>query len=311
MKILNFGSLNIDHVYKVENFVEEGATISAYQYNQFCGGKGLNQSIAISRAGAKVYHAGAVGKDGGGLIDYLKKCKVDVKCVSVLDQVTGHAVIQVDKCGGNGIIVYGGANQFVMKDQIDNVLNQFSAGDFITIQNEISNVSLVIQKAHRKGMVVFFNPSPISDGIDEVQFDCVDYLFINKTEGTALSGEKDIRQMVPKLLARYPSCAIVLTLGSKGVIYADHSCVYSHGIYDVPIVDTTAAGDTFCGFFIATLSCGGSIQEALELASKASSICISRPGAAPSIPTIEEVMATKLRPIEDGDLRILCDFSRR
>lgn len=296
MKILNFGSLNIDHVYNVGAFVEEGATISARQYKQFCGGKGLNQSIAMSRAGAKVYHAGAVGKDGEILLNYLNACHVDTTFVSVLDQATGHAVIQVDDCGKNGIIVYGGANQMICPKQIDDILSHFSAGDFITLQNEISNVQLILEKAHEKGMVVFFNPSPVPADIARIPFDDIDYLFINEMEGAALSGKTNVPDMVRTLRARYPHSAIILTLGSKGVCYAGKEGIYTHGIYHVPVVDTTAAGDTFCGFFIASLSNQKSIPEALRISSRASSLCISRRGAAPSIPSIEEVMEAGLEP---------------
>jgi ribokinase len=96
LRILNFGSLNIDHVYKVDNFVRPGETISAKGYSIFCGGKGLNQSIAAAKAGAEVFHAGKVGRDGFKLIEKLKSFGVDISRVQIGDDPTGHAIIQVD-----------------------------------------------------------------------------------------------------------------------------------------------------------------------------------------------------------------------
>lgn len=297
MKILNFGSLNIDHVYQVDTLVEEGSTIKAGTYERYCGGKGLNQSVAIALAGAKVCHAGAVGADGDLLITYLKAHNVDTSLVSTVCQATGHAMIQVDRHGKNGIVVFGGANQTISEAQIDAVLSRFSAGDYITLQNEISNVALILKKAHEKGMVVFFNPSPLPSDIQEFPFNCVDYLFLNETEGAALSGESSAEKIVSALLRQNPHCSVILTLGNKGVYFASREETHSHGIYQVPVVDTTAAGDTFSGFFIASISAGKTVSEALETASRASSICISRPGASSSIPSMEEVIKSKLEPV--------------
>lgn len=296
MKILNFGSLNIDHVYQVDTFVEEGATIKAEKYERFCGGKGLNQSVAIAQAGAKVYHAGAVGTDGDILKDYLASHNVDISLISTVNQATGHAMIQVDHCGRNSIVVFGGANQSISETQIDSVLGHFSAGDYITLQNEISNVASIIKKAHEKKMVVFFNPSPLPSDMREIPFDCIDFLFLNETEGAALSGQKEAERITEALLRKNPRCSVILTLGSKGALFASRKEKHFHGVYQVPVVDTTAAGDTFSGFFIASMSAGKTVPEALELASKASGICISRCGASASIPTMEEVAKADFMP---------------
>ena len=113
-------------------------------------------------------------------------------------------------------------------------------------------------------------------------------------------GEKDLDKILTVLTNKYPNCSIVLTLGSRGVCYVDKENIYTHGIYDMPVVDTTGAGDTFCGFFIACLSRGLPIPKALEMASKASSICISREGAAPSIPTIQEVEDIQMKSTENN-----------
>ena len=113
MKVLNIGSLNIDRVYEVEHFVKPGETIKTTHYSEACGGKGLNQSIALARSGAEVYHVGAVGADGGMLLDVLKTSGVHTEGVRILPGASGHAVIQVDVSGQNNIIICGGANDSV------------------------------------------------------------------------------------------------------------------------------------------------------------------------------------------------------
>ena len=138
-RILNFGSLNIDRVYRVEHFVKPGETIASKGYQCFPGGKGLNQSIAAARAGARVFHAGTVGADGDFLIKLLSESGADVRYVRKTDGITGHALIQVSDAGENCIILYPGANFDNDTAYMEQVLSGFSAGDILMLQNEISN----------------------------------------------------------------------------------------------------------------------------------------------------------------------------
>ena len=103
MKVLNFGSLNLDYVYQVDHMVQAGETLSSIDRKVFCGGKGLNQSIALARAGAQVYHAGLIGPEGEILVDILKEANVNVELVGQIEEATGHAMIQVDPSGQNCI----------------------------------------------------------------------------------------------------------------------------------------------------------------------------------------------------------------
>ena len=136
MRVLNFGSLNIDYVYSVDHFVQKGETISSSMLNVFSGGKGLNQSVALSRAGVEVYHAGMIGMDGLFLVELLEDAGVDTRyVVRSKDVRTGNAIIQNDSQGDNCIILYGGANQAVSKEMIDNVLKEFGSGDWLVLQN--------------------------------------------------------------------------------------------------------------------------------------------------------------------------------
>ena len=296
MKILNFGSLNIDLVYEVDHFVKKGETISASTLKTYSGGKGLNQSVALGRAYANVYHAGAVGKDGDFLIDILNNANVDTTNVKVFStERSGNAFIQNDKNGDNCIILYGGTNQMIEKEHIDEVLSKFSNGDFLVLQNEISNVPYIIEKAKKLGMVVVLNPSPMNEKIFRLPLESIDYVILNEIEGAEIvSKEKldfnDIESELKNINKKMPNAKIVLTLGELGSIYYDGKSLLKQGIYKTKVVDTTAAGDTFTGYFIHSIMKGETPQIALDIAAKASAITVSKNGAAPSIPTYDEVL---------------------
>jgi len=292
MKIINFGSLNIDRVYEVANFVLPGETILSRSLKLYAGGKGLNQSIAAARAGASVIHAGAVGPEGGFLVELLSSAGVDVQNILKTDTETGHAVIQVDSSGQNSIIVFGGANQCLTQEYIGHLLDLGEPGDLVLLQNEVNSISDIIRCAHDRKLKVVFNPSPFpADGTD-TPFELVDYYMINEIEGSLLAGlpaSAPPEEILHVLSDRYPSSAFILTLGGNGVVYKDGSCQESHASYKVPVVDTTAAGDTFCGYFLAGLCSQKPVSVCLEEASAAAAIAVSRTGAAPSIPTYSEV----------------------
>ena len=292
MKFLVFGSLNIDHVYKVRHLVREGETVSSLTYDTLPGGKGLNQAVALSRAGQEVWFAGAVGKDGEPLIHLLRGEGVHTELIRHLPCANGHAIIQVDEEGRNSIIVCGGANQGITPEIIDETLAPFGAGDWLLMQNEISCGADLLQKAAEKGMTVAVNPSPITEDLLTWPLEKATYLIVNETEGRLLSGETDEDKIPGALLNRYPSCRVLLTLGEKGAVYADKTARLFQQALPVKAVDTTAAGDTFTGYFLCSLAKGQSAAQALFSAAAASSIAVGRPGATPSIPKREEVKAT-------------------
>lgn len=289
MKILNFGSLNLDYVYSVDHFVAEGETLASTVRNTFCGGKGLNQSVALARAGAEVYHAGCIGPEGDMLTDMLSGAGVDVTYVRRVDTPTGHAIIQVDPRGRNCILLFGGANQCNDVAYVDTVLADFGADDWLVLQNEISSLAHLISAAKAKGMTVVLNPSPFDLSLVAAGLDQVDYVLLNETEGKQLTGYEAPSYILNAIRASYPDLKVVLTLGKDGCIYNDGKQRIAHGIFAVKAVDTTAAGDTFTGFFIGAVSQGADPAEAIRRASAASAIAVSRPGAAPSVPTVCEV----------------------
>lgn len=290
MKILNFGSLNLDLVYQMPHFVRAGETLSSTGFHRGVGGKGLNQSVALARAGAEVYHAGLVGEDGAMLRDFLRENGVDVRFVRTVDQPSGHAVIQVEPAGNNCIFLYGGANQCVSEDFIDEALSAFDAGDLLILQNEISGIDHIIRRAAQRGMQVALNPSPVAENLQSLPLEEIDWFILNEIEGAELSGETQPERVLDALVARFPRARIVLTLGSEGSVYAHGDARIRQNAFRVQAVDTTAAGDTFTGFFFAAVATGVPVKDALLRASRASAISVTRAGAAPSIPSLQEVL---------------------
>lgn len=293
MKILNIGSLNIDYVYDVDQFVCKGQTISSVDRNMFAGGKGLNQSIALAKAGAEVYHAGCVGLEGVFLKRMLADSGVNVDFVRELDGCpSGHAVIQRDGEGDNCIILFGGANQRVDEAFVDGVLANFEEGDWLLLQNETSSLSYAIEVAKRKGMWVILNPSPVNETLLSCPLDQVDCFILNEGEAECLTGcHGSHEDLIAAMCERFPHAHVVLTVGLDGSLCHCGDISASCPALKVEVADTTAAGDTFSGYYLAQLASGSSVEQALKVASTASAIAVSREGAAPSIPLCHEVEA--------------------
>ena len=292
MKIINFGSLNIDNVYNVQEIVKPGQTIFSNSFQVAAGGKGLNQSIAAARAGAPVIHAGCIGQNGAFLADLMQEAGVDISALLTLDAPNGHTVIEVNAAGQNRIIVYGGTNQMLTEDYLDTVLSKAEPGDLALLQNETNLIASILQKSHEKGMKIVFNPSPMPKDLASLPLHLVDYFMINELEAAQLAdlpADTPYESILDCLAKKYPHAAIVMTLGHNGVLFSQEDTRLSHPIFPVEAVDTTAAGDTFCGYFLAAICRNAPIETALKEASAASAIAVSRPNAAPSIPLYEEV----------------------
>ena len=292
MKVLSFGSLNFDHVYQMDHFVMPKETTSSLSYSRGFGGKGLNQSIALAKSGLDVYHAGRVGFDGQPFIDYLKEYGVKVDYLKKDEETaTGHAIIQVSH-SENCIILYGGANQLIDEAQIDEVLTHFEQGDLLLIQNEISSLTYLITKAHEKGLRIAFNTAPMDEKIFGYPLDLIDIFVVNEVEGKGLANVSSnrVEDVIAGLQKAYPNKEIILTVGSLGSYYICGETVIHQEAYRVEAVDTTAAGDTFTGFYLASILRGEEVNTALRIAAKASSITVTKEGAAKSIPTLEQVL---------------------
>lgn len=225
MKVLNYGSLNLDYVYQVEHFVQPGETLSAMSQRINPGGKGLNQSVALSRAGAEV----------------------------------------------------------------EKTLDSFDTGDWLVLQNEINNLPLIVEKAYCRGMRIVLNPSPYNEKLSAVDFGKLEWLLVNEVELEQLSGSKQPEEAWQKIHEKYPRLNLLVTLGGDGSVAFTEKGAVRQAAFKAKAVDTTAAGDTYTGYFIAGLMEGRGIQESMRRASMASGISVTRAGAAPSIPTVEEV----------------------
>ncbi len=294
MRILCFGSLNIDKVYQVDHILLPGETLSASDVQEHCGGKGINQSVALARAGADVWHAGLIGPDGEMLRDAAVESGVHTDYLRTVDGVSGHAIIQVSKDGQNNILLFGGTNQQITKEFADEVMENFGAGDLLLLQNEISNLSYIINKAYDRKMRIVLNPSPFDSKLEACDLSKVSIFLLNEVEAGQLTGtpyqkgeEMALLEQIGKV---YPNAMIVLTLGVQGVVCKDGDQTYRQDAFKVDAVDTTAAGDTFTGYFLAALAEGMPMQDGLKLASKASAIAVTRPGAIPSVPLRAEVI---------------------
>ena len=293
MKILNFGSCNIDFVYNLDHIVAIGETETSNSMQVFPGGKGLNQSVALAKAGMEVYHAGCIGTDGEMLTDVLKSNGVDISNIKNVDEKTGHAVIQVSRNGDNSIFLYPGSNAKITEKFVDEVLDKFQKGDMLLLQNEINKIDYIIEKAYKKGMYIIFNPSPYNDEIKNLDFNMLSYIIINEVEMSELTQCDNPKDGLKYFAKNYPKLKIIITLGSEGSMYSDTEKVVFQPSFKVNAIDTTAAGDTFTGYFFAQTAMGNSVENSLKIASVASAIVVSRKGASVSIPMLNEVLATE------------------
>ena len=300
MKILNLGSMNVDNVYQVDEFLLPGETKLSQRLDLFCGGKGLNQSIAAVRAGNEVWHAGLIGEDGGMLLDKLNENGVNTSLIQQVPGKGGHTVIQVNSHGQNCILLYGGTNRMLTRELIDSIFDRFGPEGAVLLQNEINLLPYVIETAHRRGLPIFLNAAPMDGQIHQCDLGLVDWLIVNEVEGQQLAGDCKEEDILPVLSRKYPSMSILLTLGSRGAVCLHQGKTCSIGVCPVKPVDTTAAGDTFGGYFMYGVLHGLTIPECLRLATAASALCVGRAGAADSVPRKAEVDAA----LAEGKLEI-------
>ena len=303
--VLNFGSLNIDHVYQVDHIVRPGETLASDGYDLFAGGKGANQSAALALAGAKVSHCGRVGADGVWLRDGLGELGVEVSGI-VVDPAchTGHAVIQVEaSTGENAIFLYPGGNQLISDVQIEAAFDANEHARILLLQNEINNIPKIIRQALLHDLTICLNPAPFSPQVNSWPLEMVNLLIVNQTEAaglvaglTSTAAASGPDAMLDTLCRRWPQADVVLTLGEGGAMFCGpHGRARVHALRLGPVLDTTAAGDTFIGYFLAAQASGLTGQDCLRRAAVAAGICVTRHGARASIPRLDEVEETLQR----------------
>ncbi len=292
MKIVNLGSLNVDHVYRVDHFLLPGETKASRSMTTNAGGKGLNQSVAAARTGVDVYHAGYYGHGSEILIDALSRAHVKLDLLEEKDMPNGHAIIQVDDAGQNCILLYGGTNVCLTEEYVDHVLDECTKDDILLLQNETNLLPYIIEAAAKRGIPAAMNAAPMDEGVKNYPIGKLRYLIVNEIEGAALAGGDTFEETMANLIAAYPNTGILLTLGSAGAWFHDGDRDIRMGCAKVPqVVDTTAAGDTFLGYFLAGMLQKLDPAQALQRATFASALTIQKPGAADSIPNVNEVEA--------------------
>lgn len=290
MRVLNIGSLNLDYVYSVDHIILPGETEATSSRNIFLGGKGINQSIALAKAGVEVYHGGLIGNGGQPFLDACKEYGVHADFIRKVNAPDGHTIIQIDKHAQNSILLFGGTNQMLTEEFIDEILNHFSSEDILLLQNEVNLLPYIVDQAYAKGMQIALNPSPFNEKLDAVDMNKISIFLLNEVEGHQLTDFTEPNEILDKLRELYPHAKVVLTLGKDGAMYADETQRVYQPIFNVKAVDTTAAGDTFTGYFLSGLMAGMPMQDVLRMSAKAASIAVTRAGAVPSIPYQEEVM---------------------
>jgi ribokinase len=282
--VLCIGSLNIDLVYRVPHFVRPGETLSAGSLTRGAGGKGLNQSVAAARAGARVRHAGVIGRDGLFLRELLAGEGIDLSALRVSDDPTGHAVIQVNDGGENSIILFPGANHSIGEADIDAAFAGLAPGSLLMLQNEVNGVARLLHAGREHEMRVLLNTAPATPELRDLPIDLASVLVCNETEGEVLTGERESGRILAALRRRCPDTALVLTLGAEGCRHDGPEGSWSIPAERVTPVDTTAAGDTFVGYLAAGLCRGLSLYESARTATRAAALTVTRHGAAESIP---------------------------
>ena len=289
MKLYNLGSLNIDYVYSVPHFVAAGETLASTRMEVFPGGKGLNQSVALAKAGVPVIHGGMVGDGGEFLLQTLRDAGADISRIQKVTGSCGHAIIQVTESGENCILLHAGTNRAITEDYVQTFLQDAEVGDVLLLQNEVNNLPYIFSVAQEKGMRIAFNPSPYDESLKDLPLASVKWLFCNEVEGAAFFGDGTPEELAARFAVQYPDSTLILTLGKDGSLLKTVQKTVYQPIFQTEVVDTTAAGDTFTGYFLAAILQGKTEEVALKMASRAAAITVSRKGASCAIPTFEEL----------------------
>ena len=288
-RVVNFGSINIDHVYHVPSFVKPGETLSSVSLQTGLGGKGANQSVAIACAGVEVEHFGQVSKGDAWAVEKMAALGVGTANIELVDEASGHAIIQVDPNGENAIVLHGGANQTFELARLAKAIGALQSGDYLLLQNECNLLSEAFDLARQQNLKIVFNPAPMTDAVGDLAIDKVDTLIVNQVEAEAITGLTELDDIIEHLTQTAPNTTLIITLGSKGaVLVSQEKKLFAHTPAQ-EVVDTTAAGDTFVGYFVAGMVDGLSDRDALDRACQAAAIAVSRPGAIDSIPLLQEL----------------------
>ena len=284
MTVWNLGSINIDHVYRLPHLPQAGETLAALSYARFLGGKGANQSVAALRAGARVVHLGAVGADGDWALFQMAALGLDTSAIHRTAGETGHAVVAIDAAGENVILLHPGANRAMPQSVLDPLAGA-APGDTLLLQNETAWQVQAAAQARAQGLRVMYSAAPFDLEALRAVMPHATHLLMNQVEADALA------HATGHGLAHLPVQAVIVTRGAQGADWVAADGVRHVPAFRVTPVDTTGAGDCFAGSLAARLDLGEAPDTALRHAAAAAAIQVTRPGAAPAMPTLAEVCA--------------------
>ena len=290
-KLINLGSLCIDHVYRVPRIAGAGVTVASDGHDVYPGGKGLNQSIAAAYAGCRVEHIGAIGEDGQWLVDVLAQAGVGHAALAMVDGDSGSAFIQVDANGRNAIVISGGANRRWDNRQLRSLAHLAEPGDWVLLQNETNLIPECIEICADLGLQVAINLAPIDKRVVDYPLTRADLLIVNEEEACALADRTEPDAAWEALCAMFAQQALVMTAGKQGLRFRWQAPDEQGSLdaFEVESVDETAAGDAFVGYLLAGLVAGRALRTTLGEASAAGALATTRQGAAPSLPRAADV----------------------
>ena len=285
MAIWNLGSINADLVYAVPHIPEPGETLSSTDRATFMGGKGANMSVAIARAGSRINHIGALGPDGDWAQKRLLEYGVDTQHIAQVDTATGHAIIMVDEHGENAILLHAGANGEVPQTALQTALSEAQTGDWFVTQNETNLQRTGASLAKKMGLKVAYAAAPFSAERVQAVLEHLDFLILNEVEAAQLT---EATCKTPNALGVRD---VVVTLGGDGADWFGPEGKQHFDALPVTPIDTTGAGDTFTGYLLAGLDQGMPMAQAINMATKAGALMVTRKGTADVIPDLSEVRA--------------------
>ncbi|PVA07670.1 ribokinase [Thalassorhabdomicrobium marinisediminis] len=285
MTLWNLGSINADNIYTVRHIPAPGETLDALGLRVFIGGKGANMSVAAARAGATVRHIGAVGSDGGWMVERLMEWGVVTTDIATLETPTGHAIIYVDESGENNIVIFPGANREISADAVKQSLTQAKTGDWFITQNEVNGQLEAARLARDMGLNVAYAAAPFDANQTQEMLPFLDFLILNKVEADQL------RAATGQGPGDFPVRDVIVTLGGDGAVWFGPDDPVEVPALPVTPVDTTGAGDTFTGYVLAGLDRGQPVLQAMETAGRAGALMVTRNGTADVIPDLAEVRA--------------------
>ncbi|MBR9761994.1 MAG: ribokinase [Rhodobacteraceae bacterium] len=285
MAVWNLGSVNADLVFQVPHLPVPGETLAATGFSRGLGGKGANMSVALSRAGSRVEHIGAVGEDGVWMKQRLRGYGVSVTHLAELDGPSGQAVIELDAEGENRIVILAGANHQIDETALEGILSGAAPGDWAIFQNETNGLRAFASAAKAQGLKLAHAAAPFDAEAVAPLLPDLDLLVMNKVEAEQLA---EATGQPPEAL---PVADVVITLGGDGArwIHTDTGAVQDFAAPKVTPVDTTGAGDTFTGYLVAGLEQGMDMAAAIELATRAAAVMVTRLGTADVIPRRDEL----------------------